>query len=296
MSPSLGPPTNGRMDGKTVLITGGNAGVGKETAVGLAREGAQVVFTSRDATRGAEALANVRKRSGNDTVEVMPLDLASFASIQGFADAFLGSHDRLDVLVNNAGLVQQQRSVTEDGFETTFGVNHLGHFLLTSLLLDRLQASAPARVVVVSSHAHKQARSGLDFDDLQAERSYRAFGVYGKSKLANILFTTELARRLDGTNVTANALHPGFVGSRFGRDGDTGRLGDVAMILGRPLAISPEKGARTSIWLASSPDVDGETGGYYYRCKPSTPSTAARDDDAARRLWTASEQLVASVD
>ncbi|MCJ7436679.1 MAG: SDR family oxidoreductase [Acidimicrobiia bacterium] len=281
------------MNGKVVLITGGNAGVGKETAVGLAREGAHVVFTSRDPARGADALADIRKRSGSDTVEVMPLDLASFASIRTFSEAFLASHDRLDVLVNNAGLVQQQRALTDDGFEMTFGVNHLGHFLLTSLLLDRLCASAPARVVVVSSHAHKHAGGGLDFDDLQSERAYKSFQVYGKTKLANIYFTREQARRVDPSEVTVNALHPGFVASRFGRDGDTGRLGDVAMVLGRPFAISPEKGALTSIWLASSPDVEGTTGGYFYKCKPSTPSKLAQDDEIARRLWAVSDELVA---
>jgi len=281
------------INGKVVLITGGNAGVGKETAVGLAREGAHVVFTSRDPARGADALADIRKRSGSDTVEVMPLDLASFASIRTFSEAFLASHDRLDVLVNNAGLVQQQRALTDDGFEMTFGVNHLGHFLLTSLLLDRLCASAPARVVVVSSHAHKHAGGGLDFDDLQSERAYKSFQVYGKTKLANIYFTREQARRVDPSEVTVNALHPGFVASRFGRDGDTGRLGDVAMVLGRPFAISPEKGALTSIWLASSPDVEGTTGGYFYKCKPSTPSKLAQDDEIARRLWAVSDELVA---
>ena len=281
------------MNGKVVLITGGNAGVGKETAVGLAREGADVVFTARDATRGADALADIRERSGSATVEVMALDLSDFASIRSFSEAFLASHDRLDVLVNNAGLVQKRRALTDDGFEMTFGVNHLGHFLLTSLLLDRLCASAPARVVVVSSHAHKHAGGGLDFDDLQSERAYKSFQVYGKTKLANIYFTREQARRVDPSEVTVNALHPGFVASRFGRDGDTGRLGDVAMVLGRPFAISPEKGALTSIWLASSPDVEGTTGGYFYKCKPSTPSKLAQDDEIARRLWTTTEALIA---
>jgi NAD(P)-dependent dehydrogenase (short-subunit alcohol dehydrogenase family) len=283
------------MAGKTVVITGGNAGVGKETAVGLARQGAHVVFTARDATRGADALADIRDRSGSDAVEVMSLDLASFASIHGFSEQLLSSHDRIDVLINNAGLVQQQRSLTEDGFETTFGVNHLGTFLLTSLLLDRLRASAPSRVLVVSSHAHKHVGAGLDFDDLQSERSYKAFRVYGKTKLANIYFTRELARRVDPAEVTVNALHPGFVASRFGRDGDGGRMGELGMLIARPAAISPEKGARTSIWLASSPEVADTTGGYFYKCKPSTPSKLAQDDAIAARLWSVSGELVASV-
>ena len=282
------------MGEQTVLITGGNAGIGKETAVGLARAGMDVVFTSRDRARGSSALQEIRARSASDRVEMMELDLADLSSIRGFADAFLGSHDRLDVLVNNAGLIQVSRTETVDGFETTFGVNHLGHFLLTLLLLDRIKQSAPSRIVVVSSHAHKGARKGLDFDDLQSERGYSSYRVYGKTKLANIYFSRELARRLDGTGVTANALHPGYVASRFGRDGDTGRLGEIAMVLGRPFAISSEKGARTSIYLASAPEVADVSGQYFFRCKPSTPSAVARDDEAARRLWAVSEELVAT--
>jgi NAD(P)-dependent dehydrogenase (short-subunit alcohol dehydrogenase family) len=278
--------------GATVVITGGNAGIGKETAIALAQQGANVVITARDARRGREAVADIRSRSGSDRVEVMDLDLADLASVHSFARDFTAQHDRLDVLVNNAGLVQISRTETVDGFETTFGVNHLGHFLLTQLLLDRIRASAPSRIVVVSSDAHKQARKGLDFDDLMSERSYSGFGVYGKTKLANIHFARELARRLDGTDTTANALHPGFVASRFARDGDTGTLGEIAMVLGRPFAISPEKGARTSVYLASSPDVTGTSGAYFYKCREKQPSAAARDDEAARRLWAVSEELV----
>ena len=278
----------------TVIITGGNAGIGKETAVGLARAGMNVVITSRNLERGNAALEEIRSRSGSDAVEVMSLDLADFRSIRGFADDFLASHERLDVLVNNAGLVLTSRTETVNGFETTFAVNHLGPFLLTQLLLDRIRASTPARIVVVSSHAHKGARKGLDFDDLQSEQRYGGFGVYGKTKLANIYFTRELARRLDGTGVTANALHPGFVASRFGRDGDIGWMGTIGMPLARPFAISPEKGARPSIYLASSPEVADVTGGYFYKCKPSTPTSVARDDEAARRLWAVSEELVAT--
>jgi NAD(P)-dependent dehydrogenase (short-subunit alcohol dehydrogenase family) len=200
------------------------------------------------------------------------------------------------VLVDNAGLIHQRRTETEEGFETTFGVNHLGHFLLTQLLLDRLHTSAPARVVVVASNAHKGARRGLDFDDLQGERRYRWMDAYNKSKLANIYFTRELARRLDGTDVTVNALHPGFVRSDFGRGGDlSGVYGWGIKYVASPFAISPEKGARTTIYLASSPEVNGVTGGYFYKCKPATPSSVAQDYAAARRLWDVSEQLVASV-
>src|SRR5262249_40133428 len=248
----------GDMSGKTILITGGNTGIGKEAAVGLAGLGARVVITSRNEERGDAAREEIVERSGNRTVEVVPLALASFRSIRSFAADVLGRFDQLDVLVNNAGLILKRRTETEDGFEATFGINHLGHFLLTELLLDRLQASAPARVVVVASRAHKGARRGLDFEDLQAEGSYRRMDAYNKSKLANCSFARELARRLDRTGVTVNALHPGFVRSDFGRGGDLGGLyGWGIKYLAQPFAISSQRGARTVTHLASSPDVGG---------------------------------------
>jgi NAD(P)-dependent dehydrogenase (short-subunit alcohol dehydrogenase family) len=284
------------MAGKVVVITGGNTGIGKEAAAALAGRGAQVVITSRNEERGRAARREIAERSGNDSVDVMPLDLASFRSIRSFAADALDRFDHLDVLVNNAGLILYRRAETREGFEETFGVNHLGHFLLTELLLERLRASAPSRVVVVSSHAHKGARRGLDFDDLQTEHNYKWMGVYNKSKLANIYFARELARRLDGTGVTVNALHPGFVRSEFGRGGDLGGIyGWGIKYLASPFAISPEKGARTTVYLASSPDVADVSGGYFYKCKPSAPSAVAQDDAAASRLWDASEKLVASV-
>jgi NAD(P)-dependent dehydrogenase (short-subunit alcohol dehydrogenase family) len=282
------------MDGKVVAITGGNTGIGKEAAVSLARMGATVVITSRNVERGQAALDEVRERSDSADVAVLDLDLASFASIRRFASDLLDRYDRLDVLLNNAGGIMSPRSETAEGFETTFGVNHLGHFLLTSLLLDRLTVTpGETRVVNVSSVAHKGARSGLDFDDLQSRRGYSAMDAYSKSKLANIYFTRELARRVsDG--VTTNALHPGFVRSEFARGGDAGFLYSVGVRLGAPFAISSEKGARTSVYLASSPEVDGVTGGYFVKCAPASLSKAAQDDDAARRLWKVSEELVSS--
>jgi NAD(P)-dependent dehydrogenase (short-subunit alcohol dehydrogenase family) len=287
--------TPGRpLAGARVLITGGNAGVGLETARGLARLGAQVAITSRDPAKGEAAAARIRAAVPDADLEVVNLDLADFASIRACAAEVSARFDRLDVLINNAGLVQAQRTVTAEGFETTFGVNHVGHFVLTSLLLDQLRASAPARVVVVSSHAHRGA-SGLDFEDLNAEHSYGPLSAYNRSKLANLLFTRELARRLDGRGVTANALHPGFVASRLGRDGDGGVAGAVVMVAARPFAISPRRGARTSIYLASSPEVATTTGGYFSRCRPVRASAAATDDDAAQRLWAVTEELVASV-
>ena len=222
----------------------------------------------------------------------MPLDLASFASVHAFADAFNSRFDRLDVLVNNAGLTLRKRTVTEDGHETQFQVNHLSHFLLTALVHDRLAAAPAARVVNVSSTGHTFARNGLDFDDLDWERrKYRGFMVYCATKLANVLFTRELARREDATKITANAVHPGWVGSNFGREGDMGPFIGAAMLVGRPFAISSAAGARTSVYLASSADVEGITGQYFYKCQVVAPSAAALDNAAAARLWDVSAEL-----
>lgn len=281
------------MRGKVVLITGGNSGIGRATAVDLARMGATVLITSRDEKKGADALAEVRRRSGRDDAAVLPLDLASLRSVHALADRVLRDHDRLDVLINNAGGVLSERVLTEDGFEATFGVNHLGHFLLTELLLDRIKRSAPARIINVASVAHRFAIGGFSFADPQFERRrYRGAAAYNQSKLANILFTMELARRLAGTGVTANAVHPGAVASGFGSPEDTRGLERLAMVLGRPFLISPERGARTVVYLASSSAVAGVTGGYFVRCRMHTPSRAARDPQAARQLWELSEKLL----
>jgi retinol dehydrogenase-12 len=284
-------PAVGNLDGKVAVITGGNSGIGLETAVALARDGAHVVITSRNPERGATALAEIESRSGN-AAEVMPLDLASFASVRNFADVFGRTHDRLDILVNNAGVILKQRHVTEDGHEAQFQTNHLGHFLLNELLRDQLVTSAPARVVVVASDAHRFAPGGLKFDDLESTHRYRAFRTYGRTKLMNILFTRELARRLHGTGVTANAVHPGFVASRFSRDGDTGIMGNVGMVLGRPFAHSPEIGAQTSVYVASSPQLAGVTGQYFAKSALANPAATARDDAVAARLWDISAEMV----
>ena len=282
----------GAMDGRTVLITGGNTGIGKETAVALAAAGAVVVFTTRDITKGAAALTEIRDRSASTAVDVMELDLARLASVRELAGRFADSHDRLDVLVNNAGLMLGSRRETVDGYEMTFQVNHLGPFLLTTLLREQLVAGSAARVVNVASAAHSSARSGLDFDDLQATRRYRSYTVYARSKLANILFTRELARRWDDAGITANAVHPGFVASRFGRDGDTGWFTNLVFPLLRPFALNPEQGAQTQVYVASAPELAGITGGYWAKSAPATPSAAAQDDAAAAKLWEVSEQLV----
>ena len=288
------PDVTGALTGRVVLITGGNAGIGKETAVALASRGAAVTITARDPARGAAALDEIRTRSGRADVEVMALDLARLASVRDCVAEFATRHDHLDVLVNSAGLMLSSRRQTVDGYETMFQVNHLGHFLLTQLLHDQLVAGAPARVVNVASTAHKSARHGLDFDDLQSERRYRGYSAYAKTKLANILFTRELARRWDGSGVAANAVHPGVVASSFGRDGDTGTLGKLVFPLLKPFALTPVQGAQTSVYVASAPELEGVTGGYWVKSAPASPSTAAQDDVAAARLWDVSEQLVAS--
>ncbi len=279
------------MSGKTCLVTGANQGIGKETALALARMGATVVMTSRDAAKGDAALADVRSRSGGNA-ELMLADFGSFASIRQLAAEFQAKHARLDVLVNNAGAIITTRTRTADGFETTFGVNHLGYFLLTNLLLDTVKASAPARIVNVASRAH--LRSQMDFDDLNSERGrYSAMTTYARSKLANVLFTYELARRLEGTGVTANCLHPGVVRTGFGKNnpGTARLLFQAFQVVARPFILSPEKGAATSIYLASSPGVEGVTGKYFVDCRETPSSPASYDEAAQRRLWEVSEKL-----
>jgi NAD(P)-dependent dehydrogenase (short-subunit alcohol dehydrogenase family) len=281
------------MTGKTVVVTGASSGIGLETAVSLAGLGARVLITARDAGRGTAALDTVKKRSGGDC-DLVLFDLADMSSVRRGAAEIIAKTDRIDVLVNNAGLVLSTRTETPDGFESTFAINHLGPFLLTQLLTDRILASAPSRIVNVSSTAHTSARRGLDFDDLQSEKGYRAMKVYGESKLANIYFTIELARRLDGRGVTANCLHPGLVKTGYGRDGDTKGYLAIGIRLAVLFMISPEQGALTSVYLASSPEVEGVTGKYFVKCKQRSPSARARDAEAAKKLWEVSEKLVSA--
>lgn len=276
-----------------VVITGGNSGIGLAAASELARMGAKTIITSRNERNGAAALDVIRRVSANDSAVVLPLDLASFASIRAFAARVLGEYERLDVLVNNAGGLLSQRQLTDQGFEMTFGVNHLGHFLLTDLLMERLEASAPSRIINVSSIGHRLG--SISFSDPQFEhRSYNPSEAYNQSKLANVLFTTELSRRLVGTGVTANALHPGAVRTGFGSADDTSGFERAAVAIGRPFMISARRGAKTVVYLASSPDVADVSGEYFVRRRVHRPSRAARDPDTARRLWELSEQLVAA--
>jgi NAD(P)-dependent dehydrogenase (short-subunit alcohol dehydrogenase family) len=280
------------MKGKTVLVTGANSGIGFETAAALAAMGARVLVSARSADRGRAAVASVVDRVEGAAVQLVVFDLADLASVRRGADEILELAPRLDVLVNNAGLVLSERRVTVDGFEATFATNHLGPFLLTNLLLERIKASAPARIVNVASTAHNSARTGIPFDDLQSEHRYRGMRVYGQSKLANILFTLELARRLEGTGVTANSLHPGTVRTGYGADGDARGFLAFGLKLSSPFFLSPAKGAQTSVYLASSPEVEQVSGQYFVKCKPRQPRKWARDPEAARRLWQVSEELV----
>ncbi len=268
------------------IVTGANSGIGKATALGLARLDGTVVLACRNAERGEAAREEITRATGNDKMSVMIVDMANQASIRSFAQEFRRMHGRLDALVNNAGIFRRHRHVTPDGLEETFAVNYLGGFLLTHLLLDLLKASAPSRVVNVSSSAHEGGR--IHFDDLQGEGRYRGFRAYGQSKLAQVLFTYELARRLEGTGVTVNACHPGVIRTNFGRDDWPW---DVHLV--RPFFKSPEKGAEAPIYLASSPDVERVTGTYFVKRDPRRSSPASRDAEVARRLYETSLRLTA---
>lgn len=274
------------MNGKTVLITGATSGIGKITAHALALQGAKLYLVCRDRGRGEETAAEIAKASGND-VRLLVADLSSQADIRRAAAEFLATESPLHVLINNAGVVNLQRTVTPDGVETVFAVNHLAYFLFTLLLLERLQESAPARIVNVASDAHRFGK--LDFDDLGCEQGYRWMRVYGQSKLANILFTRELARRLAGTRVTVNCLHPGAVATGLGKNNGWLARGITGLL--KPFFRTPEQGARTTIFLASSPEVESVTGKYFVDSRERHPSAAAQNDDDARRLWRVSAQM-----
>ena len=273
------------MNGKVCVVTGATSGIGKAAATALAGMGSQVVLVGRDRGRAEAAAAEIGAAAAvPPKVEIA--DLASMEQVRALAGR-LAALERIDVLINNAGLVLGERRATEDGFEYVFAVNHLAPFLLTNLLLPKLTGSAPARVVTVSSDAHSAAK--LDLDDPGQEHGWNSWRSYANSKLANILFTRELARRLDGTGVTANCAHPGTVRTGFGREGKP--LLRLGTTIARPFFLSPERGADTIVYLASSPDVAGETGGYYVKRQRREPSAAARDDETARRLWDISEKM-----
>ena len=277
------------MAGKCVLITGGSAGIGKATALGLAALGARVAITGRDRGRAEVAAIEIRTATGNPDVDAFGADLSSQAEVRRLAAEVLDAYPRLDVLINNVGGFWATRHVTADGLEHTFALNHLAAFLLTDLLLDRLKASAPARVVVVSSGAQSMGR--IDFEDLEGERRYSGQDAYNQSKLASVMFTYELARRLAGTGVTANVLHPGVVNSGFGSE-DPSRIFKFLVPLWRPFMKTEQQGAATSVYLASSSEVEGVTGTYFANGRPRTANKASHDVAAAARLWQVSARLV----
>jgi len=277
------------MAGKTVLITGGTGGIGRATALGLAALGARVAITGRDIQRADVAAVEIRGTTGNPDVDAFGADLSSQGEVRRLAAEVLDAFPRLDVLVNNVGGFWATRHVTADGLEHTFAVNHLAAFLLTNLLLDRLKSSAPSRVVTVSSNA--QSLGTIDLVDLQGERRYSGQTAYNQSKLASVLFTYDLARRLEGTGVTATVLHPGVVNSGFGAE-DPSRIFKLLVPLWRPFMKTPQQGAATSIYLASSPEVEGVTGTYFANGRSQTSSKASHDVAAAARLWQVSARLV----
>jgi NAD(P)-dependent dehydrogenase (short-subunit alcohol dehydrogenase family) len=276
------------MQGKTVIVTGATNGIGLISARELAGMGARVVVISRNQQKCVTVAEQIKTQTGNSQVEYIAADLSTRAGVQQAAHEFKKQHTRLDVLLNNAGAVFMSRQLSKDGIELTFALNHLNYFHLTILLLDVLKASDSARIVNVSSDAHRGAK--LVFDDLQSEKNYNGMTVYSRSKLANLLFTYELARKLDGARVTANALHPGFVSTGFGKN--NGKLMKIVLGLLSPIQRSPEEGAQTSVYLASSPEVQKITGKYFADCKPLESDPASYERSAAEKLWQMSLEMI----
>jgi len=278
-----------QVTGKTILITGATSGIGFHTAIELARAGGRVVMVGRDPSRTEDTLNQVRARSGSNDVSSLLCDLSSLAAVRDLAAAFRARHDRLDVLINNAGGVNATRHTTIDGIESTFAVNHLAPFLLTNLLLDVIVRSAPARVVTVSSIGHRQGT--MDFDDLGFTRGYSIMRAYSRSKLANVLFANELARRLAGSGVTSNSMHPGSVDTRIW-SGAPWWAKPIIQVIFRPFFISAERGASYVVALATRDDLSAVSGRYFEKADMVEPSTLARDAQLARRLWDVSAAMV----
>jgi NAD(P)-dependent dehydrogenase (short-subunit alcohol dehydrogenase family) len=281
---------SGAMQNKVVMVTGATNGIGLETARGLAAMGATMIGVGRNSQKCADAAKNISGTTSNPNVEFLVADLSAQSQVRKLAETFKHKYDRLDVLVNNAGGFFARRAESSDGIEMTWALNHLNYFLLTDSLLDVLKHSAPARIVNVSSGAHTRVKQ-INFDDVEFKKGFSGWTVYGHSKLANVLFAYELARRLEGAKVTANALHPGFVATGFGHN--NGGLMRTGMNLAQKLSAKrPEQGAETSIYLASSPEVEGVTGKYFSDKREIKSSAASYDVNAARRLWELSEQMV----
>ncbi len=282
MDPSLVDMTD-----KVCLITGGNSGIGKASALGLARLNATVVIISRDKDKGEAALMEIRAKSGNRNLDAMTADLSSQDSVRELVHDFRARYKKLNVLINNAGIFLPKRNQTVDGLEATFATNHLGHFLLTNLLLDILKTSAPSRIINLTSSAHFGTE--INFEDLKGEKKYSGYHAYSQSKLPNILFTHQLAKQIEGAGVTVNSLHPGVVRTGFGKD--QRGLMSVLVTIGRPLMISPERAAEAVIYLATSPDMEAVTGKFFSRGKESKSSTQSYDEKSAERLWKLSAEL-----
>jgi NAD(P)-dependent dehydrogenase (short-subunit alcohol dehydrogenase family) len=276
-----------RLQGKTILITGATSGIGKVAAESLAAQGARIIFVARDRERGEQLLEQMRGIGPAQAHFAHYADLSQLAQMKRVVALLAAGETHLDVLINNAGAIYTTRELTEDGLERTFATNHLAYFVLTNLLLPQLQAAPSARIICTASNAHRSAK--LDFADLQSAHAFNGLKVYGRSKLMNILFTRELARRLQGSGITANSLHPGFVATRFG-DSGSGLLA-LALKGAKLFALTPHQGAQTLIYLASSPEVATVTGEYFHKCKPATPSRQAQNDTDAKRLWEVSAQL-----
>ena len=277
------------MAGKTIVVTGGTSGIGEVAAIRLAEQGARIVLIARDRGRADETLAKLRAANPGALHTVHLADLSVIAEMKRVAGEIANAEEKIDVLINNAGAVFLSRRVSADGLEMTFAVNHMAYFVVTNILLDRLKATPGARIVSTASDAHKAAK--LDFDDLQLAKKYSVTRAYGNSKLCNILFTRELARRLGDSGVTANCLHPGFVGTRFGQNNANNIFMKGLARLIMSFGLKPEDGAKTIIHLASSPDVATISGEYFYKCKVEEPTLAAQDDDTAKKLWDASKQI-----
>jgi NAD(P)-dependent dehydrogenase (short-subunit alcohol dehydrogenase family) len=278
------------MQGKRCLVTGATQGIGRAAALALAKSGASVVIVARDPKRTLETVEELRQESGNPHVEALVADLSRMPEVRRVAREYASRYPRLDVLINNAGAVFAQRQMTEDGYERTFALNHLAYYALTTDLLDLLRRSAPARVVNIASVVHTMAR--LDFDDLMVEKRYTGMRAYSRSKLANVMFTLELSRRLQGTGVTVTCVHPGMVHTNFGKVDLRNLFTKIIGPFFRPFMVGPEQGADTAVWLASSPEMAGVTGKYFIRRKERKVNPQALDTAACARLWEISEQLV----